>query len=93
MSEKYEGDGRRMVPGESPTVAIMKRYGVPMTRENYLECGGFDGREPDAEEEQGIVPLLFRKCDQCSCHPCVCTIPGVAGFDCECEPCTARRNE
>ena len=36
MSEKYEGDGRRMVPGESPTVAIMKRYGVPMTRENYL---------------------------------------------------------
>jgi hypothetical protein len=89
---KYEGGGRKMDPSISPIeaiVAIMKKYGVPMTRENFLVCGGFEG-EPDAEQEAEI-PLRFRLCENCYSHPCRCTIPGVTGFECECEPCAARR--
>ena len=78
-------------PNLSPTESLMMHYGVPMTRENYLILGGFEG-EPDAEQEAEI-PERFRLCWECSSLPCRCTIPGVAGFDCECEPCTARRNE
>jgi hypothetical protein len=78
-------------PNLSPTESIMRHYHVPMTRENYLILGGFEG-EPDAEQEAEI-PVQFRLCYTCSCYPCRCAIPGVAGFDCECEPCTARRNE
>jgi hypothetical protein len=84
----YEG-GRKMDPSISPIVAIMKRYGVPLTRDNFLVCSGFDG-EPDAEQE-AETPLRFRLCENCYSHPCRCKIPGVSAFDCECDPCTARR--
>ena len=59
--EKYKGDGRRLKHGESPTEAIMKRYGIPMTRENYLRANSLDGEvyKPTAEEEQQI-PKRFR---------------------------------
>ena len=57
--------------------------------ENFLACSGFEG-EPDAEQEAEI-PLRFRLCENCYSQPCRCTIPGVAAFDCECDPCTARR--
>jgi hypothetical protein len=85
---RYEG-GRKMAPSISPIEAIMEQYRVPMTRENFLACSGFDG-EPDAEQEAEI-PLRFRLCENCYSHPCRCTIPGVAAFECECEPCAARK--
>jgi hypothetical protein len=92
MVIRYQGDDRKMKPYEptiSPTESIMRRYGVPMTRENFLVCGGFEG-EPDAEQEAEI-PLVFRLCETCYSHLCRCAIPGVAAFECDCEPCAARR--
>ncbi len=92
MVIRYQGDGRKMKlydPSISPTESIMRQYRIPLTRENFLACGGYDGREPDAEEEQEI-PLRFRLCESCWVYPCRCTIPGVAGFECECDPCAAR---
>lgn len=91
MVIRYQGDDRKMKPYDpsiSPTESIMRHYEVPMTRENYLVFGGFES-EPDAEQEAEI-PLMFRLCETCWVYPCICTIPGVAGFECECEPCAAR---
>jgi hypothetical protein len=82
-----------MDPWESPTLAIMRHYGAPLTREVYIALNwGDSAYEPTAEEEVEM-PVEFQSCDRCWYYPCRCTIPGVAGFDCECEPCTARRNE
>ena len=75
-------------PNISPTESVMRQYRIPLTRGNFLACGGYD-REPDAEEEQEI-PLMFRLCETCWVYPCICTIPGVVEV-CKCEPCTARR--
>ena len=86
---KYQGDSRKMDPNFSPSESVMPHYGVPMTRENFLVFGGFEG-EPDTEQESEI-PLRFRLCERCWVYPCQCTIPGVAEV-CECDPCSARRN-
>jgi hypothetical protein len=49
-------------PKISPTESLMKHYGVPFTRENYLELAGYDSA-PTAEQEQQI-PVRFRKPDE-----------------------------
>jgi hypothetical protein len=58
----------KMDPNVSPTVAIMRQYRIPLTRENYLACGGYE--ELDAEQEAEL-PLQFRLCEMCRVYPCI----------------------
>ncbi len=42
------------------TVAVLVKYGLPLTRENYLNLNNVDADDLDAEQE-GELPQLFQQ--------------------------------
>jgi hypothetical protein len=43
-----------------PTVAVLVKYGLPLTRETYLNLNNVDADDLDAEQE-GELPQLFQQ--------------------------------
>ena len=76
-----------------PILDLMKEMDIRLTREAYIGLNWDDSSYEPTAEEEAEMPVEFRPCEVCYADPCRCVIRGVAGFDCECDLCAARRNK
>lgn len=47
--------------GSDPVLALMKRYGIPVTRENYIEMAYLDENRKLGPEEEANLPSSLRR--------------------------------
>lgn len=76
-----------------PILDLMKEMDIPLTREVYIGLNWGDSSYEPTPEEEAEMAVEFQPCEVCYSYPCCCVIRGVAGFDCECDPCVARRGK